>query len=288
MKNQDINWNDLRVLIAVQEGGSLSAASNELGLSIATVSRRIEGLEKELGVPLIERYPQGVRFTKTGNKIIVYAKRAKGTIGEINRVAARARDKHDEPIRISSTETVFNEILMPKISELPAKSKPIQLSVETKNINLNQHEAHLAIRLGRPTSPSLVIRKLAEIKLGVFASHDFFRTWKGDLVQEMPLIGVDDSFGNIPEVKWIQQHAPFNPVPFRSSSIRSLVLAAQSGVGAAIIPSFLGRRYGLAQIQAPTIESRKPFLAFHSDYKASARVVATRKWIVSAFDQLKC
>lgn len=127
--------------------------------------------------------------------------------------------------------------------------------------------------------------KLKELNIGVFASKKFVERWKGDLVQEMPLLGLDDSFGKIPETQWVEHHAPSNPMPMRSSSVRTLISAAQSGLGAAIVPSFLAHKYGLIRIKAPAAPARKPFLVFHPDYRASPRMVAARKWVVSSFER---
>jgi DNA-binding transcriptional LysR family regulator len=61
-----LNWDDVRVFLAVADAGSLNGAAPLLGMTQPTISRRIEDLEIRLAARLFERSPRGVSLTQAG------------------------------------------------------------------------------------------------------------------------------------------------------------------------------------------------------------------------------
>ncbi|UPZ33591.1 LysR family transcriptional regulator [Streptomyces sp. LRE541] len=81
-----------RTFVTVCRLGSLSAAAAELHHTQSAVSRQIAGLERQLGVPLIERHARGVRPTPAGE---VFRGHALATLNEADRAVRAVRDVHD-------------------------------------------------------------------------------------------------------------------------------------------------------------------------------------------------
>ena len=54
-----LNWDDLRVFLAVARGGSLSSAARILKVTQPTAGRRLRALEESLGARLFDRLPEG-------------------------------------------------------------------------------------------------------------------------------------------------------------------------------------------------------------------------------------
>lgn len=70
------DWNDLRLVLAVQRAGGLAAAAAALGIDHSTIFRRLKALEKKLGVRLFERLPGGAyRATAAGERMAAAARR---------------------------------------------------------------------------------------------------------------------------------------------------------------------------------------------------------------------
>ena len=69
-----MDWNDLRYLLAVHEGGSLAAAARKLRVDAATVGRRLAALERSVGVRLLEKAPGGMRLTVAGEQAVQAAR----------------------------------------------------------------------------------------------------------------------------------------------------------------------------------------------------------------------
>ncbi|MGW3989492.1 LysR family transcriptional regulator [Streptomyces sp. NPDC004830] len=81
-----------RTFVTVCRLGSLSAAAAELGYTQSAVSRQIAGLERELGVPLVERQARGVRPTPAGE---VFRHHALATLHEADRAVRAVRECRD-------------------------------------------------------------------------------------------------------------------------------------------------------------------------------------------------
>ncbi|NUP39193.1 MAG: LysR family transcriptional regulator [Streptomyces sp.] len=89
-----MDLNVWRTFVTVCRLGSLSAAATELNHTQSAVSRQIAGLERQIGVPLVDRHARGVRPTAAGE---VFRRHALATLNEADRAVRAARDVHDGP-----------------------------------------------------------------------------------------------------------------------------------------------------------------------------------------------
>lgn len=96
-----------RTFVAVCRLGSLSAAAAELGYTQSAVSRQIAGLEREIGVPLVDRHPRGIRPTAAGEAFRLHAQAA---VNEADRAVRAARDARDgspaRPLAVGATPSL--------------------------------------------------------------------------------------------------------------------------------------------------------------------------------------
>jgi DNA-binding transcriptional LysR family regulator len=74
MPGTDLTPQDLRLLLAVAETGSFTAAADKLGLTQSAVSHAVGGAERRVGVVLFERGRRGARPTPAGQRAIVHAR----------------------------------------------------------------------------------------------------------------------------------------------------------------------------------------------------------------------
>ena len=73
---------------AVAEQGGFSAASRQLGVPLATVSRRVAELEQSLGARLLARSTRKVTLTEIGEQYLNVCKRVLDELGEADQLAA--------------------------------------------------------------------------------------------------------------------------------------------------------------------------------------------------------
>ncbi len=72
-----MDWDNLKFFLALAEAGSLSRASEKLRVDHSTVSRRIEMLEQDLGVRVVERLSRAYRLTPKASRFAIAPGRSK-------------------------------------------------------------------------------------------------------------------------------------------------------------------------------------------------------------------
>ncbi|MFI9821596.1 LysR family transcriptional regulator [Streptomyces sp. NPDC052013] len=119
-----------RTFVTVCRLGSLSAAAAELHHTQSAVSRQIAGLERQLGVPLMERHARGVRPTPAGE---VFRRHALATLNEADRAVRAARDVGDgacgRPLAVGATPSLAAGIVPEAIRDLLEHAGPVRWSL---------------------------------------------------------------------------------------------------------------------------------------------------------------
>jgi DNA-binding transcriptional LysR family regulator len=72
--------NEIEAFVTITRAGGFTRAATVLCISQPAISRRIELLERELGAPLFERLPTGVRLTEAGQVFLPYAQQVLAAI----------------------------------------------------------------------------------------------------------------------------------------------------------------------------------------------------------------
>ncbi|MFJ4244808.1 LysR family transcriptional regulator [Streptomyces iakyrus] len=119
-----------RAFVTVCRVGSLSAAAAELNHTQSAVSRQIAGLERQLGVPLVERHARGVRPTPAGE---VFRRHALATLNEADRAVRAVRDVRDgvcdRPLAIGATPSLAAGIVPEAVRGLLRQAGPVRWSL---------------------------------------------------------------------------------------------------------------------------------------------------------------
>lgn len=100
----------LECLVAVVDTGSVTAAAQRLHASQPAVSHQLAGLEREVGVPLLDRLPRGVVPTSAGRRL---ADRARVALEAAAQGVADARDADTATVRVGCVES-FTATLLPR------------------------------------------------------------------------------------------------------------------------------------------------------------------------------
>ncbi|MGW3603419.1 LysR family transcriptional regulator [Micromonospora sp. NPDC005161] len=119
-----------RTFVTVCRLGSLSAAAAELAHTQSAVSRQIAGLERQLGVPLLQRHARGVRPTPAGE---VFRHHALAALNEADRAVRAVRDVRDgtlnRPLAVGATPSLAAGIVPAAIRRLMDTAGPIRWSL---------------------------------------------------------------------------------------------------------------------------------------------------------------
>ena len=186
---RDFSWDDAKVFAAVVEAGSWRKAALKLGLSTATASRRVEAFEAWAGEPLLARRPEGLRLTRRGERIIA-ALGQMGSGADAIRRAAAARET--EVVRITATASM-GLVLVDHMAALAAATPGIVISLLPSRVilSLARREAEIAIRMRDPPDGGrLVMRRLARVRVALYAARSLLPEGTAPDVTALPFIGL--------------------------------------------------------------------------------------------------
>lgn len=162
----------MAVFVAVVEAGSLSAASRQLGMPLATVSRKVGELESHLKTRLLIRTTRQLSLTDAGETYLAACRRILGDVGEAERVAS---GEYAEPKGelVVTAPLVFGRLHgVPVLSAfLIAHPKiDVRLVLLDRMAHLTEEHVDAAIRIGTLPDSSLVALRVGAIRRSVYAS----------------------------------------------------------------------------------------------------------------------
>lgn len=168
----NFDWNRARAFYVTVKEGSLSAAAKALELSQPTLSRQVTALETELKTVLFERVGKGLELTPTGKALYEQVGSMAEAAASFSLLAAGNESDIAGLVRISATEMTAFFTLPPIIREFHQQYPSIQIEVIVTNetSDLKRREADIAIRAYRPEQPDLIIRKINDMNVNLFAS----------------------------------------------------------------------------------------------------------------------
>jgi DNA-binding transcriptional LysR family regulator len=247
--NASVQYNlgaaELHVLLALVRAGNLLAAGQLIGVDGSTVFRTVQRAEKALGQRLFERSRTGYRPTELGLRLARHAERIESEL-EAARSAVQADvGSARGTVRISTTDTIANGLLLPALRGLMAQHPHLQFDVMASNelANLTQRDADIAVRATRRPPPHLVGRPLGPIRTALFAAKPQGRGKRPALdLAQAPWIAVDDALPEHPSVLWRRRHHPQVVPRILVNSIQSVFEAIVAGVGIGVVPLFLARQ----------------------------------------------
>lgn len=167
-----MDWNDLKVFLALERGGSARAASAQLGSSHSTVLRRLQVLEHALGVQLFDRTPEGLILTEPGIRLLHKAEQIEADVLEAERDVRGADIQLQGSIRLTAPPAVLQFVLMPYLAEFRSTYPAIDLDIVASNqfADLDRRDADVAIRFSADPGEHLVGRRLPAFRDAVYAT----------------------------------------------------------------------------------------------------------------------
>jgi DNA-binding transcriptional LysR family regulator len=162
----------MTVLLRVVDRGSFSAASRDLGMPLATVSRKINELERHLGTRLLVRTTRKVALTDSGTSYVASARRILDDINETERLAAGEFHAPRGEL-VLTAPILFGQLhILPIVAEFLAAYPEIniRLMLSDKNLHLIDDHVDMAVRIGALPDSSMVASRVGSMRTVVCAS----------------------------------------------------------------------------------------------------------------------
>lgn len=295
MNEQQIRWDDLQIVLAIAETGSLSGASRTLRISHATVFRRLNEMERRLKVTLFERSRTGYIPTLSGDDLAASARRVQSEVNGAERRIIGQDLTLSGSLRITTTDTLFAGLLSPLLASFRQRYPDITLEVVISNQrqSLSRREADIAIRPTRQPPETLVGRKLSDISLAIYGQKALWQNAPLLLNTPLPLdpvslqkeawIGPDVQLGDTALEKWMMDKS----AAYKLDSMLGMQSAVRHGAGIAVLPCYLADAdEALLKLSAPIEALTTPlWLLTHPGLRHVARVRAFMQAIAEGVGQ---
>lgn len=288
MAMERFDWDDLRFFLAVARSGRLTTAARRLNADHATVSRRITSLETSLKAKLFERRPQGYGLTAHGEQLLAKAESMETEALAIQSEIGGADMALTGTVRIGAPDGFGTSFLAPRLAKFVSAypGLEIQLVAMPRLLSLSKREADVAITLAPPKEGKIVARKLADYRLGLFASRAYLEasplvTCTDDLFAHQ-IVGYIDDLIFTPELDYLDEVARGLRPRLQSSNLVAQMRATVAGAGICVLPDFMAAQEpALVRVLPDQVSLERAFwLVVHADLKDVARVRAVVEFIV--------
>jgi DNA-binding transcriptional LysR family regulator len=285
-----VQWDDLRIFLAVAQTGSLRRAARALRLGQPTIGRRLRQLEDALGARLFERTPDGHGLTRWGQTLLPMAEKMAAIATAIDRRRLAFGDHAGGVVRMAAGEWAAR-FLAPRLPELVSAHRELTIELAETQVepDLDRREVDLFIRHGLPAKGHLVRTGLGTMSAAVYGApsvieaHPAARTnarWRS-----CPWVAYDAPHEYFGSMRWLAERLGDLRPQVRASEFSLLLEAIRAGAGLGILPCFVGDADpGLERVTAPIDElAADLWLVVHPDLRAIPRIRLVMEWNQSLF-----
>jgi DNA-binding transcriptional LysR family regulator len=279
-----MDWDDIRVFLAIARAGTLGAAAREAGQTQPTMGRRLRALEAAVGHTLFQRTAEGFVLTQEGSALVLHAERMEQEAFAIDRLLTGQALELSGTLRISSSDWFGVYVLTNVFAEFLGRHPQvsIELVTDARLFNLARREADLVFRITPFEEADIIQRKLMHMDYALYGPSGCLQPQAGD-GHGHSLITMDSAFGKLPDVAWLQKMLPNARTLFGSNNREVQARMCAEGVGLAVLPRPLGDQTpGIERIdlgEAPP--GRDVWFGYHRDLRRLARLRELLNLLVS-------
>jgi DNA-binding transcriptional LysR family regulator len=284
-----LDWDNIRIFLAVARTGQFLAAARQLAIDHATVARRITTLETGLGTKLFDRRTSGCTATASGERFLAAAERIEAEMLQAQSDVTANDLAVAGTVRIGAPDgfgTLFLSGCLGNLARLhPALT--IQLVPVPRAFSLTKREADIAITIDRPEAGRLAVRKLTDYTLHLYAARSYIDAFgapetAADLTSHQIVTYVQDILFS-PALNFMPEL--FGP-QYRRLECASAVgqnEAVRAGAGIGILHDYHAANDNTLQRVLPDIGfERSYWLVTHLDNRNSLRIKAVADFIAQA------
>lgn len=274
-RQPELDWDHVRLFLAVMRASSLRQAAEDLGVSHPTIARRLETFEGQLGLQLFDRRSDGLHATPEAVELVEVAEQVEASMHALGRRALDADPQLRGPVRVTAPESIMVDLLMPDFAAFSERWPQIDLQLEVGYglADLAGREADVAIRgMVHGTQPDgdLAGRMAGTVFNAVYGRGEQWIGWYGDDRDR----------------QWVAR-TPFPDLPIRGAFNNPLTqrAACRSGMGLSLLPCHFADPY-LPRRSEPRA-AFDLWVLVHPDLRRSPRLRVFRDEMVQAIQQRK-
>jgi LysR family glycine cleavage system transcriptional activator len=273
---------------------SFTRAAEELYLTQSALSRQMQTLEEQLGIPLFERRHRALLLTEAGQVLLGTAKTI---LSDIEQVVARIRREQSlQPVTLSTAIPFAALWLLPRLPQFRAKHPEIEIYISADNriLDLDRERIDLAVRYcPEATAPPGSYRMFGERLQPVCSPALAARLKRPEDLAGQVLLHIEDERGRFPWLNWGQWFAATGVAEtagagaMRFNQFDLLIQAAIDGQGVALgrsplVDRLLEQRKLVAPFRDTHATSRAYFIVRSTASAKRPEAQAVVDWLVAA------
>jgi DNA-binding transcriptional LysR family regulator len=284
-----VDWDNVRVFLAVARGGQFVAAAKRLRLDHATVSRRIAALEATVGAKLFDRRTTGAKLTSAGERFIGAAEQMESAFLHAQGEISGADLELSGDVRIGAPDGFSTYYLTAALREFAERHPGVRLQLMPlpQLTPLARRGVDVVVGLDKPEAGRFVARKLTEYTLGIYASAAYLKRHGApadiEALKGHRLIGYVEEHAFSTARSYVRELFDGAPTSFESASAVTQLEALRAGVGLGVVHHFIGRRFkDLVGVLPERSAMRAYWLVTHEDTRNLGRIRAVADHLAKA------
>ena len=274
-----MNWDRIRIFLAIARSGQILGAARQLRLNHATVGRQLSALEAELDTRLVERQTNGCRLTPAGEVLLRAAERVESELLQAGTLLSGTSEALTGAVRVGAPDGLGNYFLSRALGSLAAEHPglTIQLVPLPRTFSLTRREADIVITLDRPKQGRLILKKLTDYTLSVYAGKSYLSragriTRPEDLTGHLFITHVED-FVYSRALDYAAELGRLMSRRYECGSVVAQMEAVRAGHGIAVLHDYAASQFPeLKRLLPQTRFTRTYWLMSHPDTHHTRRV----------------
>ncbi|MEP6564299.1 MAG: LysR family transcriptional regulator [Mesorhizobium sp.] len=288
-------FRSMKVFVMTVQEGSMSAASERLGMSPAMVGQHVAALEERLGTRLLNRTTRRQSLTDFGTSYVEQCRDILERVAVADHDAEASQAKPRGQLKITAPTTFGAEVLMPALPRYReiAPEVTLDITLTDRNVDIVDEGFDIAFRIGELPDSRLIASHLAPYRMMICAAPEYLarRGYPGHPSD----LSDHDAIGFTPAVrspwKLVKGDDEVEVVPRMSITVNSgqaVRLAARAGLGVIMQPSILlssDIKTGLLVRIFPDwhLRERPMSLIYHRDRRMTPRLRSIISFAIAEF-----
>lgn len=274
-----MDWDDLRIFLAIARAGTVSEAARQLELDHSTVSRRLANLETRLAIRLFDRAGRRLSINAAGEQLMKTAERLESALLSDLAVLGAMQGSRVGTVRIGVPEGLGVGYFAGRLGLL-AEAYPeiaLELVALPQNYSLAAREVDIAITLDRPEFGNIAVRKMTDYALQFFGTAQYFTRYGRP--RATTDLGSHRLCGYIPQLLYtpLLDYLVFDgqrlSPALKSTSVVAHVEMVKSGAALCMLPVFMcAAQPDLIPILHDARITRSYWLTVHDDLRGVERI----------------
>lgn len=236
-----MDWNAIKLFLAIVEQGSLAGAARVLDINHSTAYRRLNSFEKSIGSRLFERMNHGYELTVMGEAILEKARETESSVESIERLVVGQDHQPNGIVKITAPYNLAQRFIPRYLASFKNSYPDIdfELLVSNQELNMTNRQADIAVRATPKPPAHLVGRQVSTVVWSAYASSAYCERYgkpkKDSDLAGHQLIGATGMMKHLPVFEW-QDKQYSESVRIRCDELIAMAAFAEQGHGIALLP----------------------------------------------------